>query len=241
MPSKYRLSLALLPENLRRFADMIPFILPFALYLGFIQLSAQFPNQYPIIYTICVFLIGAITLYLLRGKGILKMHRNIAPGVIFGVVGIVAWILVSRLHLEQSIISLLPEWLQPGERAAFNPFLSIDSKVGQWGFITVRLLGLAVLVPVVEEVFWRGFLLRWVVSPEWQDQEIGFFSLKSFLWVTLLFTLTHPEWIAAAIYCSLLNILLYWRRDLWDCFIAHGTSNLLLGIYVISSGAWELW
>ena len=220
---------------------MIALIVPFALYLILSQFSTQFPNHYPYFYTVCVVLVGAVTFFLLRARGIVKMHRNIAPGIIFGIVGIVAWIVICRLQLEQSIIRLLPEWLQPGERASFNPFQSIDSTMGQWGFVAVRLLGLAVLVPVVEEVFWRGFLLRWIISPDWQDQEIGFFSLKSFLWVTFLFTLAHPEWIAAAVYCSLLNILLYWKRDLWNCIVAHGTSNLLLGIYVIYYRTWELW
>jgi CAAX prenyl protease-like protein len=223
------------------FSDMIALIVPFALYLVLSQISTQFPNYYPYFYTVSVTLVGAVTFILLRGRSIVKMHLNIAPGVIFGIVGIVAWILICRLQLEQSIIRLLPEWLQSGERASFNPFRSIDSTLGQWGFVGIRLLGLAVLVPVIEEVFWRGFLLRWIISPDWQDQEIGVFSLKSFLWVTFLFTLAHPEWIAAAVYCSLLNILLYWKRDLWVCIVAHGTSNLLLGIYVIYYRTWELW
>ncbi len=221
--------------------DSLPFILPFALYLVLSQLVAQFPSYYPIFYVICAILVGVATIFLLCGRGIVKMHRNIAPGLVVGFVGIVLWILICRLHLEQSIIQLLPAWLQPGERVSFNPFLSINSTLGQWGFVAIRMLGLAVLVPVVEEIFWRGFLLRWVISPDWQDVEIGFFSLRSFVWVTFLFTLAHPEWIAAAVYCILLNLLLYWKRDLWNCIVAHGTSNLLLGIYVIYTGSWGLW
>jgi len=220
---------------------MTPFILPFALYIFLSQFASKFPSHYPLFYTTTVVLVGAATIYLLRGKGIVKMHRHIFPGIIFGIVGIVAWVLISRLQLEQAIIQFLPEWLQPGARASFNPFQSIENPIAQWGFIMVRLLGLAVLVPVVEEVFWRSFLLRWVISPDWQDQEIGVFSVKSFLWITFLFSLAHPELIAAAIYCSLLNILLYWRRDLWNCIVAHATSNLLLGIYILYAGAWQLW
>ncbi len=220
---------------------MPPFILPFALYLVLVQLSAHASNHYPLVYTIGVVLVGVATFYILYGKGIIKTHRNIGPGIIVGIVGIVVWILICQLQLEQSIIRFLPEWFQPGERVSFNPFQSITQPFWQWGFVVVRMLGLAVLVPLVEEVFWRGFLLRWVISPDWQDQKIGVFTMKSFFWVTFLFTLAHPEWLAAAVYCSLLNILLYWRRDLWNCIVAHGTSNLLLGVYVIYSGTWKLW
>lgn len=221
--------------------EIIPFALPFALYVVLSQVSAQFSNHYPLFYTVCVLLTGMATIFLLRGKAIVKMHRNIAPGIIFGSIGIVTWIFLCRLHLEQSIIRFLPDWLHPDNRMSFNPFQAIENPLGQWSFVAARLLGLAVLVPVIEEIFWRGFLLRWIISPEWQDQKIGDFTLKSFLMITLLFTLAHPEWLAAAVYCSLINILLYWKRDLWNCIVAHGTSNLLLGLYILYSQTWELW
>jgi len=220
---------------------MSPFILPFALYLVLVQMSSHASSYYPLVYTVGVVMVGAATFYMVYGKGIIKIHSNIGPGIIVGIIGIVAWIFICQLQLEQAVIRFLPEWLQPEGRVSFNPFQSIAHPVGQWGFVVVRLLGLSVLVPLVEEIFWRGFLLRWVISPDWQDQKIGVFTMKSFLWVTFLFTLAHPEWLAAAVYCSLLNILLYWRRDLWNCIVAHGTSNLILGVYVISSGTWELW
>jgi len=220
---------------------MSPFILPFALYLVLVQMSSHASSYYPLVYTVGVIMVGAATFYMVYGKGIIKIHSNIGPGIIVGIISIVAWIFICQLQLEQAVIRFLPEWLQPEGRVSFNPFQSIAHPVGQWGFVVVRLLGLSVLVPLVEEIFWRGFLLRWVISPDWQDQKIGVFTMKSFLWVTFLFTLAHPEWLAAAVYCSLLNILLYWRRDLWNCIVAHGTSNLILGVYVISSGTWELW
>jgi CAAX prenyl protease-like protein len=96
-------------------------------------------------------------------------------------------------------------------------------------------------VPVVEELFWRGFLLRWVISANWEGHPVGIFTMRSFLWVVLLFTLAHPEWLAAAVYCALMNILLYWKKDLWLCIVAHSTSNLLLVFYILMTGSWELW
>jgi len=145
------------------------------------------------------------------------------------------------LHLEERMASLLPAWLRPGERSGFNPFQELSHPLAVWGFVVVRLVGLAVLVPVVEELFWRGFLLRWIISPDWEDVPLGKYQVTSFVLVTLLFTLAHPEWLAAACYCMLLNGLMYWKRDLWDCIVAHGVSNLVLGAYVLSTGAWWLW
>jgi CAAX prenyl protease-like protein len=110
-----------------------------------------------------------------------------------------------------------------------------------WGFVAVRLVGLALVVPVAEELFWRGFLARWLLGPDWQTRPVGQFTPVSFAIVTLLFTLAHPEWVAAAVYCALLNGLAYWTRDLWNCVVAHAVSNLVLGGYILTTGDWKLW
>lgn len=220
---------------------MLPYVLPFALYLLLTQIPRQFPACYPWLYALCVTLVGLATITLLRGKRLVRFHGHILPGILVGIVGIVLWILLCNLQLEATIMNSLPGWLQPQPRAAFNPLQDISNPFGQWSFIAVRILGMAVLVPFAEEIFWRGFLLRWIISPNWQKLEIGSYSLKSFCWVVLLFTLAHPEWLAAIVYCSLLNLLLYWKRDLWNCIVAHGISNLILAIYVLATGTWQLW
>lgn len=219
----------------------LPYIAPFALYLGLTQLAGLWPAHYPWLYAAGLSLAGAATLYLLKGKGMLRPHGNILPGILFGVGGIILWIVLSDLQLESHLADYLPGWLRPKPRAAFDPFADLASPLGQGCFIAARILGLAVLVPVAEELFWRGFLLRWVISPDWQRVPVASYSLRSFLWVVLLFTLAHPEWLAAAVYCSLLNLLLYWRRDLWNCIVAHGVSNLCLAGYILVTGAWALW
>jgi CAAX prenyl protease-like protein len=158
-----------------------------------------------------------------------------------GILGIALWIWLSGLGAEQYLMGFLPDWLRPEARAAYNPFQSLSDPFVCWGFVAIRMVGLAVVVPVAEEVFWRGFLMRWIISSDWENRPIGQFTLGSFFWVVGLFTLAHPEWLAAAVYCALLNGRLYWKRDLWNCVVAHGVSNLLLGIYVLSTGNWSLW
>jgi CAAX prenyl protease-like protein len=187
-----------------------------------------------------VLLLGAVTAGLLWGRCILRPHRRVGPGVVVGLVGIALWIGLSRLNLEQQLAPSLPSWLRPSPRTAFDPG-SIAGPAARRGFIALRLAGLALLVPVAEELFWRGFLSRWLVSPDWRSEPLGRFTPLSFAGVTLLFTLVHPEWLAAAVYCTLLNGLLAWTRDLWNCVVAHGVSNLVLGTFVLSTQTWELW
>ncbi|CAN2045202.1 CAAX prenyl protease-related protein [Candidatus Magnetomoraceae bacterium gMMP-1] len=220
---------------------MIPYVLPFVLYLVLTQIPSKFINYYAWLYPAVVIMTGSVTIYLLKGRRIIRPHRDIFAGVIFGLAGIALWIGLSHLALEKYILEYLPEWLQPGPRMAFNPFQSIQNPFACWSFIIIRFIGLAALVPIAEELFWRGFLMRWIISPEWEKQKLGQYTFQSFIWVTLLFTLAHPEWLAAAIYCTILNILIYWKHDLWNCIIAHGVSNLTLGIYVLSTANWDLW
>jgi CAAX prenyl protease-like protein len=211
------------------------------LYLVLTQFPPRFPEYYPWLYSAVVLLVGALTLGLLRGRPVLRPHRHILPGVAVGLAGVGLWIALSQLQAEQRVAAYLPAWLRPSPRAAFDPFQRIAHPPGRWCFVALRLAGLALLVPVIEELFWRGFLARWLIAPDWGHRRPGEFTPSSFAVVTVFFTLTHPEWLAAAVYCSLLNGLLYWKRDLWDCVVAHGVSNLVLALYILFTGAWELW
>ena len=220
---------------------LMPYVLPFALYLGATQLCAAFPRHYAWLYPIAVLLVGAVTVALLHGRRLLAPHLRVIPAMVVGLIGIALWIALCRLGWDQAIAAILPSWLRPEPRVGFDPFTSIANGTTRWIFIASRLAGLALLVPVVEELFWRGFLARWLLSPDWQKEPLGRFTPFSFAVVTLLFTLAHPEWLAAAVYCALLNGLLMWKRDLWSCVVAHGVSNLVLGIYILATGSWELW
>ncbi|MCK5515437.1 MAG: CPBP family intramembrane metalloprotease, partial [Desulfobulbaceae bacterium] len=189
--------------NIKKYG-MVPYVVPFILYLLFSNLAAYYDALYPWLYIASVIMVSGATIYLLSGRSLLQPHKNILIGVAFGIGGIIVWILLSQSNLEEAVISFLPAWLQPNQRLGFNPFETISNPFFRWVFILVRVVGLVLLVPVVEELFWRGFLLRWVISANWEEQPIGVFTLRSFLWVVLLFTTAHPEWFAAATYCILL-------------------------------------
>jgi len=220
---------------------MVPYVVPFILYLLFSQVAVYYDSLYPWLYIATVIMVSGATLYLLSGRNLFQAHGDVLPGIAFGIAGIIVWILLSKSNVDEAVISLLPVWMQPDQRLGFNPFETIPNSSFQWVFILARSVGLVLLVPVAEELFWRGFLLRWIISADWEEQPIGVFTFRSFLWVVLLFTSAHPEWFAAAAYCILLNILLYWKKDLWLCIIAHSTSNLVLVVYVLLTGSWILW
>lgn len=220
-------------------------VVPFLVYLlGSSFLGRVDTYWYPLGYAI-VATLTALSLWILwppeLRRSVMPIHPRVAWGVLFGILGIVYWIVLSHLHLEKWLSSWLPVWLQVGERVSFNPMAELTDPVITATFLMVRFVGIAMLVPLVEEFFWRCFLLRWSIDPEWQQVPLGSFTWTSCLMVTALFTLAHPEWFAAAGYCLLINGLLYWKKDLWLCVVAHAVSNFTLAVYVLWTGHWFLW
>jgi uncharacterized protein len=223
----------------------LPLVVPFVLYLVGSAWLAKLPTNWYWLGYACVAAFCLIALAFLlsshQRKKLFRLHANIGIGIAVGVVGIGLWIGFSQLRLEQQVAGYLPSWLQPSERAGFNPWDQLDGSLAIGAFLAVRIIGIAVVVPLVEELFWRGFLLRWSIDPDWENVPLGSFTWRSCLTVTALFTLAHPEWLAAASYCLLINGLLYWKKDLWQCIVAHAVSNLLLVVYVLATDNWWLW
>lgn len=223
----------------------LPLVVPFVLYLVGSAWLAKFPTNWYWLGYACVATTSFLALVLLlstnQREKLFRVHANIGIGIAIGIAGIVLWIGFSHLRLEQHVAGYLPSWLQPGERAGFNPWDQLEGRLAIGAFLGVRIIGIAVVVPLVEELFWRGFLLRWSIDPDWENVSLGYFTWRSCFTVTALFTLAHPEWLAAASYCLLINGLLYWKKDLWQCIIAHAVSNLLLVFYVLATDNWWLW
>jgi hypothetical protein len=223
----------------------VALVVPFVIYLVGSAWLAKLPTNWYWLGYACVAGSSLIALGLLltreQRKQLVNVHARIGFGLVTGTVGIALWIGLSHLHLEQYIAGYLPSWLQPSERVGFNPWEQLDGGLAIAAFLAVRIIGIALVVPLAEELFWRGFLLRWTIDPDWEKVPVGAFSWQSCLTVTALFTLAHPEWLPAASYCLLLNGLLYWKKDLWQCIVAHAVSNLLLVFYVLATDNWWLW
>ncbi len=158
-----------------------------------------------------------------------------------GVIGCILWIGICTLGIESSVMG----WLGSGElsaRSAFNPFELITQQWQQVCFLLLRFLGLALIVPICEELFLRGFLLRIVEHPNWWRVRLAEISTKTLLVAPIYGALTHPaELLAAIVWFSLINWLMKRTGKFWDCVLAHAVTNLLLGIYVVTFSQWQLW
>ena len=152
--------------------------------------------------------------------------------IFIGVLALVIW--VAPQH-----------WLGAAARLdGFNP--ERFGGPGTWPYALntgLRFVRLVIVVPLVEEIFWRGFLLRYLIDDDFTDVPIGAFSWKSFGIVTAGFMLEHnpPDWPAAILTGVLFNLVAYYTRSLSACVLTHAVTNLLLGLYVMHTGQWGFW
>ena len=107
--------------------------------------------------------------------------------------------------------------------------------------IGIRLFGSSVVVSIMEELFWRSFLMRYLVNPDFRSVPMGSFTWFSFLGMAVLFGLEHNRVVVGIIAELLYGLLLVWQKNLKGVIIAHGVTNFGLGIYVLVTGNWMFW
>ncbi len=125
--------------------------------------------------------------------------------------------------------------LAPGQTWHDNPLYRL---VVAW-----RFLRLVVIVPWLEEIFWRGFLLRFLIKEDFLALPFGSWTPLSFGVVVLGFTFEHsrPDWPAAFATGILYNLVAIRTKSLPACVLAHALTNALLGGYVMATRQWGFW
>ncbi|MEL6105174.1 MAG: CAAX prenyl protease-related protein [Planctomycetota bacterium] len=160
-----------------------------------------------------------------------------------GVVGAFVWIGLCWLELERSILDVvgLSDHVLP-ERDAVNPFSIYSAGTPLYSFLAFRFALLVVCVPVAEELFLRGFMMRAVEAEDWTRMPLSEIGRTGLAVGTIYGVLSHPgECVAAAIWFSMVTWMMVKTGRFWNCVVAHAVTNLLLGVYVCVYGQWQLW
>jgi len=110
-----------------------------------------------------------------------------------------------------------------------------------WLFILTRILGSTLVVPPLEEAFYRSFLYRYIVKPDFMSVPFKQFSPMAFIATACVFGLSHNEWIAGILCGAAYQWLVIRKNRLGDAMTAHAITNFLLGVWVVSRGAWNFW
>jgi uncharacterized protein len=214
----------------------VPYVAPFAVFMLLLAAAPQMGLPPLADQLLRIGVVGAVLLAVSRQAMDFRLE---SPGITvsFGVGVFLVWI--------------LPDVLFPGYRQHWLFSNSITGKVGSsipyadlaspW-ILGLRTMRAFVLVPIVEELFWRGWLLRWLVKPEFERVAFGTYTRQAF-WITAaLFASEHgPYWDVGLAAGAAYNYWAMRTKRLGDCILAHGVTNLCLSAYTIATGKWEYW
>ena len=205
----------------------LPFVAPFVLFVGLTGVQQALPGSVLWLYPVKTVLTAAAIVALARWLE--------APGEVFPFAG-------AGVGVAVLLVWVLSDGLFPliGASAAFDPFRALP-RPQAWVWIAFRLAGAALVVPIVEEFFWRGFLIRWLVHLDFRSVPMGTLTWTSFLVTSALFAVEHDRWLAGLLAGMAYNWVYYRTRSLKACVLAHGITNLGLGIYVLVGQQWRFW
>jgi hypothetical protein len=213
-------------------------IVPFAVFIGFIAAAGPLERLATSIgmdprwwYAIRVALVAALLVWFWRSYVELKSVAGVRAldwllGVILGVVVFVLWI-----NLDFKPLAF-------GASPGFDP--RTDGAV-DWGLVLPRLAGALLLVPVMEELFWRSFVMRWIQGHDFLAVQPSRVGLKALGISAVVFGLEHHLWFAGLL-AGLAYGWLYIRAgNLWVPILSHAVTNGLLGAWVLYTQSWEFW
>ncbi len=172
--------------------------------------------------------------------------------VVFGLLVAYGWVVIHRLvagqYVDGAWLTERAKWYgQPlGADAKpadfFDPKSVYGTGVMYWVYLIVRIGGASTTVPIVEELFWRAFLLRALI--DWDDFEevsLGKFTWRSFLICSLLSAAEHPQWEVGILCWFVYNGLFYWTRSILCLVVTHGITNFVLYTHVVLREDWVFW
>jgi uncharacterized protein len=118
---------------------------------------------------------------------------------------------------------------------------SVNSNALAMVLIFFRMFGAVLVVPVMEEIFWRSFALRVLIDHDFKKVPVGRFTWFSFIAVSVAFGFAHHQWLPGIIAGLVYAAVLYRTKNLFSPILSHAVTNLLLGLYVLWSGEWHYW
>lgn len=155
------------------------------------------------------------------------------------------WLLSTSIGILALVVWIFPQsFLGASPRLeGFDPTIFEGSPLLYWLTLSMRFLRLVVLVPLVEEIFWRGFLMRYLVNKNFESVRFGTFTPQSFFGVAFAFTLVHApaDWPAAFVTGLLFGWVAVRGKSLLACVLAHAVTNLILGAYIVITRQWGFW
>jgi CAAX prenyl protease-like protein len=207
-------------------------IAPFVVFVVFTVLQGQLGASSNYWFYLVKTIVGAWMVWEMRPY-VLEMRWAISWEAIVAGIGVfVIWVGLDRHYPRMS--ELGPGW-NPNQQFG-------EGSATAWSYIIIRILGSSIVVPPLEEVFYRSFLYRYFVRTKFLEMPLNQFHGLSFFVTSIIFGVLHPDRWLAGILCGLTYQWLVVRKNrLGDAMTAHAITNFLLGVYVAWKHAWNFW
>ncbi len=214
----------------------LPYVLPFAAFLFSLAIVPAIglrPRAELLLWLVAV---GAVLVVFARGVIELSV-RHWAGSIAVGAAVFLVWIAPDLLipGYRESILFRNPFF---GEHRASFALEAQDDPIA----LALRAARAVILVPIVEELFWRAWLPRWMMRPDFRSVPMGAYTSATF-WITaLLFASEHGRYWDVGLVAGLIYNGWMWRtKRLGDCILAHAVTNACLAAYVVAAGQWQYW
>jgi uncharacterized protein len=163
--------------------------------------------------------------------------RNLAATLAIGVAVFVVWIAPDLLIKGYRHFWLFENRLTGSAETSLANVSTLN-----WAVLVLRMIRAVIIVPIIEELFWRAWMMRWLIDSDFEKVPLGKYSAQAFWVVAVLFASEHGAYWDVGLAAGIIyNWWMVRTRSLGDLILAHAVTNGILGAYVIAFGKWEYW
>lgn len=212
-------------------------ILPFAAYMLFLAIEDFLGKVLGVsapdlrwVYPVKVAVVLGLLIYFWKDYDELRTRLSAIGAVLGVVVGVVVFVIWINASMP---------WMVMGKSEGFDPRGAGGGL--DWFFVVVRIAGAALIVPVMEELFFRSFLMRWLEKPDFRSVAPEQIHWHYLLAVSAVFAIEHTLWFAGLLAGLAYGYLYMYSRNLWAPVLAHAVTNGVLGVWVLQTENWKYW
>ncbi len=204
-----------------------PYLVPFLALVGSLMITSAVTSGFDVLYPLRIVVVLAVAAFFARTYVRWSWTWS--------------WSAVAVGALVFGIWMVLEPVAGAGTDQGLAAGLSGLSPAGARTWLVFRVLGSVLVFPFAEELAFRGYLMRRLIAPEFENVPMGQFSWLSFVVSSVCFGALHGRWLAGTLAGMAFALIVYRRGRLSDAVLAHATANALIAGYVLSFGAWSLW